>query len=75
MVQLLKSHLRKLIWFALGLICVLLFAIGLPLIQTYSMAISPNHQGSLHSYTPKNQPGTQYWSVGVTRDSNHLPDL
>jgi len=64
-----------LIWFAVGFICVFLFALSLHLTESASMATDLNHQGSLHSYTPKNQPGTQYWSVGVSRDSNHLPDL
>ncbi|NMG18052.1 hypothetical protein DP116_00800 [Brasilonema bromeliae SPC951] len=75
MIQLLRDHLRTLIWFAVGLICVLLLALGLPLTQLASTAQNPNHQSSAHAYTPKNPPGTPYWSAGVTRDSNHLPNF
>ncbi len=73
MIQLLKSNLRMLYWFAVGLICVFMFAFGLPLIQQASTATSPNPQ--VHAYTPKNRPGTQYWSAKVTRDSTHLPNF
>ncbi|MBR8834744.1 MAG: hypothetical protein DSM106950_12075 [Stigonema ocellatum SAG 48.90 = DSM 106950] len=75
MIQVLKSNLRMLMWFAVGLICVSLLAMGMPLIQLATTVTSPNHQASLHAYTPKNQPGTGYWSAGVTRDSTHLPDF
>jgi hypothetical protein len=71
MVQLLRGHLRTLIWFTVGFTCVLLLALGLPLMQPATKATSPN----FHAYTPKNPPGTPYWSVGVIRDANHLPDF
>ncbi|MBP5972090.1 MAG: hypothetical protein KME49_02105 [Brasilonema octagenarum HA4186-MV1] len=74
MIQFLRGHLRILIWFTVGLVCVLLLALGLPFIQL-ATATNPNHQNSSHAYTPKNPKGTPYWSSGITRDSNHLPDL
>lgn len=61
------------IWFVAGLICVVLLAIASP--QLASVTSSFDHQGSLHAYTPKNQPGSLYWSEGISRDSNHLPSL
>jgi hypothetical protein len=75
MIQLLRNRLRKTIWFAVGLFCVLLFAFGLSFTQSVSMATSPESHGSLHVYTPTNHPRTPYWSVGITRDETHLPSF
>jgi len=70
MFRFLGSQLRTLVWFVVGLIFVVSLAFGLPLVQSISEAASP----TIHAYTPTNQSGSPYWSVGVTKDPNHSPD-
>lgn len=73
MIQLLRSHLRTLIWFVVGLTCAFLFATGFPLTQLSATATSPNRYTSIHvSPSVKAKPGTRYWSVGVSKDPTHL---
>uniref|UniRef100_A0A0C1N7P5 Uncharacterized protein n=1 Tax=Tolypothrix bouteillei VB521301 TaxID=1479485 RepID=A0A0C1N7P5_9CYAN len=73
MLRFLKNNLKKLTWFLVGLVGMFLLALGLHFITSVSVVGSSHHQSSLHAYTPRNHSENSYWSVGVTRDSDHLP--
>jgi hypothetical protein len=75
MIQFLKRNLRTLTWFAVGLLGVFLLALVWQFVIPSSVVSSTHRQGSLHAYTPTNHSENAYWSVGVTRDSNHLPNF